>query len=105
MKSGLEIRPVFVRKKSRTMGHVLVVMLALIPERELEKRLSKTPMEVPHAIAPINGWGIIRQSLGSIRISQLAHPNQIQFEILEAKRRQTTSLVSRSQTRYRQNSR
>jgi transposase len=84
MKSGLEIRPVFVRKKSRTMGHVLVVMLALILERELEKRLSRIPMEVSHAIDAMNGWSILRQSLGLVRISQLPKPNHIQSTILAA---------------------
>jgi transposase len=84
MKSGLEIRPVFVRKKSRTMGHVLVVMLALILERELEKRLSRIPMEVSHAIDAMNGWSILRQSLGLVRISQLPKPNYIQSTILGA---------------------
>jgi transposase len=84
MKSGLEIRPVFVRKKSRTMGHVLVVMLALILERELEKRLSRIPMEVPHAIHAMNGWCLLRQSLGLVRISQLPKPNHMQSIILAA---------------------
>jgi transposase len=84
MKSGLEIRPVFVRKKSRTMGHVLVVMLALILERELGKRLSRIPMEVSHAIAAMNGWCLLRQSLGPVRVSQLPKPNQIQSTILAA---------------------
>jgi transposase len=84
MKSGLEIRPVFVRKKSRTMGHVLVVMLALILERELRKRLSHIPMEVSHAIAAMNGWCLIRQSLGPVRVSQLPKPNPIQSTILTA---------------------
>lgn len=84
MKSELEIRPVFVRKKSRTMGHVLVVMLALILERELGKRLSRIPMEVSHAIAAMNGWCLLRQSLGPVRVSQLPKPNQIQSTILAA---------------------
>ncbi|MFQ5930342.1 MAG: IS1634 family transposase [Acidobacteriota bacterium] len=41
MKTGLlEIRPVFVRKESRTRGHVLVCMLALKISREIQKRLT-----------------------------------------------------------------
>lgn len=96
MKSGLEIRPVFVRKKSRTMGHALVVMLALILQRELEKRLSRIPMEASHAIAVMNGWCLIRQSLGFIRVSQLPRPNNIQSQILTATGvKQPASLVAR----------
>ncbi len=40
MKTGLlEVRPVFVRKKSRTRGHVFCCMLALKLSREMERRL------------------------------------------------------------------
>jgi transposase len=40
MKTGLlEVRPVFVRKESRTRGHVLACMLALKISREIERRL------------------------------------------------------------------
>jgi transposase len=50
MKTELEVRPVFVRKKQRTRGHVLIVMLALILRRELEKRLKSVQIEVRHAL-------------------------------------------------------
>ena len=40
MKTGLlEIRPIFVRKESRTRGHVFCCLLALKLQRELERRL------------------------------------------------------------------
>lgn len=84
MKSGLEVRPVFVRKKSRTMGHVLLVMLALILERELRKRLSHISMEVSHAVSAMNAWCLIRQSLGPVQISNLPKPNHLQSTILAA---------------------
>src|SRR6266404_638777 len=42
MKTGLlEVRPLFVRKESRTRGHVFCCMLALKLSRELERRLRK----------------------------------------------------------------
>ena len=54
MKTGLlEVRPVFVRKDSRTRGHVLCCMLALKLQRELERRLAAafgTTDEDPHGI-------------------------------------------------------
>ena len=41
MKTGLlEVRPIFVRKASRTKGHVLICMLALKLARELRRRLT-----------------------------------------------------------------
>jgi transposase len=54
MKTGLlEVRPVFVRKKSRTRGHVFCCLLALKLSREMERRLREafgTTDSNPHAI-------------------------------------------------------
>jgi len=54
MKTGmLEVRPVFVRKDSRTRGHVLCCMLALKLYRELERRLAivfATNDKDPHGV-------------------------------------------------------
>ena len=54
MKTGmLEVRPVFVRKDSRTRGHVFCCMLALKLYRELERRLASvfaTTDQDPHAV-------------------------------------------------------
>ena len=54
MKTGLlEVRPVFLRDKNRTRGHVLCCMLALKLSREMERRLRDsfgTTDSNPHAI-------------------------------------------------------
>jgi len=54
MKTGmLEVRPIFVRKDSRTRGHIFSCMLALKLQRELERRLATafgTTDEDPHAV-------------------------------------------------------
>jgi len=54
MKTGLlEVRPVFVRKESRTRGHVFACMLAMKISREIERRLKAafgTTDSDPHAI-------------------------------------------------------
>jgi transposase len=54
LKTGLlEVRPVFVRKESRTRGHVFCRMLALKLSREMERRLREafgTTDRNPHAI-------------------------------------------------------
>lgn len=53
MKTGhLQIRPVFVRKKSRTEGHVFVCFLALKVLRELERRLTSTSAD------SLKGWTV-----------------------------------------------
>jgi transposase len=54
MKTGLlEVRPMFVRKESRTRGHVFCCLLALKLSREMERRLQAafgTTDANPHAI-------------------------------------------------------
>ena len=54
MKTGLlEVRPIFVRKESRTRGHVFCSLLALKLSREVERRLQAafgTTDDDPHAI-------------------------------------------------------
>ena len=54
MKTGLlEVRPVFVRKESRTRGHVFCCMLALKLSRAMERRLREkfgTTDTNPHAL-------------------------------------------------------
>ena len=55
MKTGLlEVQPLFVRKQSRTRGHVFCCMLALKLSREMERRLREhfgTTDSNPHACA------------------------------------------------------
>ena len=84
MKTDLEVRPIYVRKKSRTRGHVLVVMLALILRRELEKRLKPLAIEVRHAIGVMDGWALLKESLGELKFSRLPHPRSQQQKILDA---------------------
>jgi transposase len=84
MKTDLEVRPVYVRKKSRTRGHVLLVMLALILRRELEKRLKPIAMEVGHAIAVMDGWTLLKESLGELTFNRLPRPSSRQQKILDA---------------------
>ena len=83
MKSDLDVRPVFVRKEKRTRGHVLVVMLALMLRRELEKRLADCQKEVFHAISTLGGWTLLTESMGLIRFRRLPQPNDRQKTILD----------------------
>ncbi len=84
MKTHLEVRPVYVRKANRTRGHVLMVMLALILRREIEKRLSAIEVEVRHAIGVMDGWTLLRESFGELRFNRLPQPNAQQQRILDA---------------------
>jgi transposase len=70
MKTGLlEVRPLFVRKESRTRGHVFCCMLALKLSREMERRLQKqfgTTDSNPYAIT-------LRDALASLSSLCLMH--------------------------------
>src|SRR5216683_1704642 len=95
MKTGLlEVRPLFVRKESRTRGHVFCCMLALKLSRELERRLREhfgTTDSDPHAIT-------LRDALASLAslclmqykvdekttVTKLPQPSANQAKILTA---------------------
>jgi transposase len=70
MKTGLlEVRPLFVRKESRTRGHVFCCMLALKLSREMERRLREhfgTTDSNPHAVTLRDAL----TSLGSLCLMQ-----------------------------------
>lgn len=84
MKTELEVRPVYLRNAGRTRGHVLVVMLALILKRELQRRLVGIEMEVRHALDALAGWTLLNESLGELRFTRLPQPNARQQKILDA---------------------
>jgi transposase len=114
MKTGmLEVRPVFVRKDSRTRGHVLCCMLALKLYRELERRLAAafgTTDEDPHAItvsdalAALNRLCLLvydfdskdnraekdaknpKEKKDKLTVTRLPKPNEHQRHILDALR-------------------
>jgi len=95
MKTGLlEVRPLFVRKESRTRGHVFCCMLALTLSCELERRLREhfgTTDRDPHAIT----LGDALASLASLclmqykvdektTVTKLPQPSANQAKILTA---------------------
>ena len=95
MKTGLlEVRPLFVRKESRTRGHVFCCLLALKLSREMERRLREqfgTTDNDPHAITLPDALA----SLGSLclmnykvdektTVTKLPQPSANQRKILTA---------------------
>ena len=97
LKTGLlEVRPVWVRKETRTRGHVFCCMLALKISREMERRLHAafgTTDNHPHAITiPDALAALSRLCLQSYQIDEttvvtrLPRPDAHQKEILAALR-------------------
>lgn len=95
MKTGLlEVRPVFVRKESRTRGHVFCCMLALKLSREMERRLQEkfgTTDSNPHtitmrdALAALGSLSLLEYQIDEkTTVTKLPHPTANQQQILTA---------------------
>jgi transposase len=95
MKTGLlEVRPVFVRKESRTRGHVLTCMLALKLSREMERRLrvafattdsNPHAVTLPDALAALSHLCLLHYPVDEkTTVTKLPHPDANQKQILAA---------------------
>ena len=95
MKTGLlEVRPVFVRKESRTRGHVFCCLLALKLSRELERRLVEAygttdhnpgAVTVPDALAALSRLALLLYKIDDkTTVTRLPKPDQHQQGILNA---------------------
>lgn len=95
LKTGLlEIRPVCVRKESRTRGHVFSCMLALKVTREIERRLKEAfgttetnphCVTLPDALAALHGMRLLLYDIDEKTIlTRLPRPGELQGQVLEA---------------------
>jgi transposase len=95
LKTGLlEVRPIFVRKESRTRGHVFSCMLALKLIRELERRLQAVfgttdadphAVTLPDALAALSRLCLLHYEVdGKAVATGLPKPDARQREILQA---------------------
>ena len=81
--SHLELRPVFVKKKISTQGHVFVVMLALLLQRELENAITNMDITVQEAIDELEAIRMEEVKLGDATIQNIPIPTEIGKEILQ----------------------
>ena len=95
LKTGLlEVRPVFVRKESRTRGHVFSCMLALKIGREIERRLhaafgttdtNSHAVTLPDALASLSRLCLLHYEVDEkTTVTRLPKPDARQKEILQA---------------------
>lgn len=95
MKTGLlEVRPVFVRKESRTRGHVFCCLLALKLSREIERRLQAAfgttdtnaqAVTLSDALVALSRLCLLDYELeGGVRVTKLPRPDPRQQQILAA---------------------
>lgn len=81
--SHLEMRPVFVRKEQSTRGHVFVVMLALLLQRELEKCWADMDITVREGIDELAAIHLQEIKMGETTIQKIPMPNLIGKQLLE----------------------
>jgi transposase len=79
----LEMRPVFVKKKESTQGHVFVVMLSLLLQRELEKAWADLDTTVEEGLDELGAIHIQEVRLGNVVIQDIPKPNLIGRRLLE----------------------
>jgi len=86
LKTGfLEIRPLYLRKESRTRGHVFVSMLAYMLIHEFKKRTSDLDMTLQHMVDLLDRVQTVRvQVAGKTLITRVPQPPQETQTVLEA---------------------
>lgn len=77
----LEVRPIFVRKAERTVGHVFIAMLALKILRLMRQKLEPTTHTVEDAINALNRYVYITYEIDNKQIVKLPKPDAVQQEI------------------------
>jgi transposase len=79
----LELRPVFVIKESSTKGHVFVVMLALLLQRQLEQYWKELDVTVEEGIKNLSGIHMQEIRLGNESIQNIPNPDRLGKQLLE----------------------
>lgn len=80
--SHLELRPIFVNKKSSTQGHVFVVMLALLLQRELERGIVDFDVTVEEAVKELSAIHLEEINIGNQTAQIIPKPTELGGQIL-----------------------
>jgi transposase len=84
MKTGiLETRPIFVRKESRTRGHVFVVSLAYRVVLELQNLWADMDITVQEGIDELTGIDCREIKIGEITLNQIPQPRRLGKKLLK----------------------
>lgn len=80
----LELRPVFVKKKINTQGHVFIVMLAFLLQRELERCWVDMDITVEEGIRELASIHMQEIKLGGATIQNIPKPTKMGKQLLDA---------------------
>lgn len=84
--SHLDLRPIFVRTESSTRGHVFVVMLALLLQREFEDCWRELDTTVAEGLDELGGIHSQEVQLRDVTIQDIPRPNKFGARLLAAAR-------------------
>ena len=79
----LEMRPVFVKKKESTEGHVFVVMLALLLQRSVEQAWSEMDITIEEGLDELGAIHMQEVRLGDICLQNIPKSNKIGQQLLK----------------------
>ena len=80
---GLGLRPLFVRKEESTKRHVLVVMLALLLQRELERCWRDLDTTVKEGIDELGAISVQEVQLGKASVQNIPTPDKTGRQLLK----------------------
>ena len=80
----LEVQPTFVRTEASTRGHVFVVMLAYLMERELEQYWRGLDTTVAEGIDELGSLRGVELSIGQATCQQVPEPTGLTKQLLDA---------------------
>lgn len=80
----LEQRPVYVRKASRTRGHILVVMLAYMISHTMRRYWEKMDFTIQEGLAELSSINSEEVKIGRKKISMVPKPRPTAAELLKA---------------------
>jgi transposase len=82
-KSELEVRPIFVRKKERTIAHLMITMMAYKIERYLRESWKDLDLTVAEGIEALQQISSLVITIGNTKIVNVPKPNDLCKRLLE----------------------
>ena len=80
----LEIHPTFVRKESSTQGHVFVIMLAYLLERELSRLWQHLDITTAEGIDELGSLRSVEFTIGNVACQKIPRPAGLSEKLLQA---------------------
>ncbi|EQD55792.1 hypothetical protein B2A_05521 [mine drainage metagenome] len=85
MKSDtIELRPIHVRRKSRTRSHVFIAMLSYIIEKHLREKWKDIDVTVEEGIHELSSTNCIEVHVGAVKYNKIPKPRELGSKLLHA---------------------